>query len=76
MPSVFAFREVTDVVDRDYPSAFLANDVGGYYFRRVARSLDGEADLNAPGRARQLRATFENAWERSRPVTEYRALGI
>ena len=76
MPTVFQFREVADAVDRDYPSAFLANDVGGYYFRRIARSLEGEADLNAPGRARQLRATFENAWERSRPVTEYRALGI
>ncbi|MDQ2701942.1 MAG: GNAT family N-acetyltransferase [Pseudomonadota bacterium] len=76
MPSIFLFREVADAVDREYPSAFLANDVGGYYFRRAARSLEGEADLNAPGRARQLRALFESAWQRSRPVTEYRALGI
>jgi predicted GNAT family N-acyltransferase len=76
MPTVFVFREVADAVDRDYPSAFLANDSGGYYFRRLARSIEGEADLNAPGRARQLRATVDNAWERSRPVTEYRALGI
>lgn len=76
LPSAFLFREVADAVDREYPSAFLANDVGGFYFRGLAQRLDGEADLHAPGRARQLRATFERAWERSRPVTEYRALGI
>jgi predicted GNAT family N-acyltransferase len=76
LPSAFLFREVADTVDREYPSAFLANDVGGHYFRGLAQRLDGEADLNAPGRARQLRATFDRAWERSRPVTEYRALGI
>lgn len=76
LPSAFLFREVADAVDREYPSAFLANDVGGFYFRGLAQRLDGEADLHAPGRARQLRAGFERAWERSRPVTEYRALGI
>jgi predicted GNAT family N-acyltransferase len=76
LPSAFLFREVADAVDREYPSAFLANDVGGFYFRGLAQRLDGEADLHAPGRARQLRASFERAWERSRPVTEYRALGI
>ncbi len=76
MPTIFRFREVADAVDREYPSAFLANDVGGYYFRRFARSIEGEADLNAPGRARQLRASFDTAWERSRPVTEYRSLRL
>jgi predicted GNAT family N-acyltransferase len=76
LPSAFLFREVADTIDREYPSAFIANDVGGFYFRGLAQRLDGEADLNAPGRARQLRATFDRAWERSRPVTEYRALGI
>lgn len=76
LPSAFQFREVADAVDREYPSAFLANDVGGFYFRGLAERLDGEADLNAPGRARQLRATFDRAWERSRPMVEYRALGI
>jgi hypothetical protein len=76
LPSAFLFREVADAVDREYPSAFFANDAGGFYFRNMAQRLEGEADLNAPGRARQLRATFERAWERSRPVVEYRALGI
>jgi hypothetical protein len=76
LPSVFAFREVIDPVDRAYPSAFLANDGGGFYFRGLGHRFDGEADLVAAGRARQLRAGFERVWERSRPVTEFRSLGI
>ena len=76
LPSVFLFREVADPVDRAYPSAYLANDAGGYYFRALGHRFDGEADLHAPGRARQLRGAFMSVWERARPVTEYRALGI
>ena len=76
LPSVFAFREVIDPVDRAYPSAFIANDGGGFYFRGLGHRFDGEADLDASGRARQLRAGFDRVWERSRPVTEFRSLGI
>ena len=76
LPSVFLFREIADPVDRAYPSAYIVNDAGGYYFRGLGHRFDGEADLHAPGRARQLRATFGTVWERSRPVTEYRALGL
>ncbi len=76
LPSVFLFREPADPVDRAYPSAFVANDVGGFYFRALGHRFDGEADLHAPGRARQLRLEFEAFWERARPVSEYRALGI
>lgn len=76
LPSVFLFREPADPVDRAYPSAFVTNDVGGFYFRALGHRFDGEADLHAPGRARQLRLEFEAFWERARPVSEYRALGI
>jgi hypothetical protein len=76
LPSIFAFREVVDPVDRAYPSAFLANDAGGFYFRGLGHRFDGEADLASPGRARQLRADFDRVWERSRRVDEYRSLGI
>ena len=76
LPSVFLIREVEDPVDRAYPSAYLANDAGGYYFRTLGHRFDGEADLHAPGRSRQLRGAFMAVWERARPVTEYRALGI
>jgi predicted GNAT family N-acyltransferase len=76
LPSVFAFREVEDPVDRAYPSAFVVNDTGGWYFRNLGHRFDGEADLHGPGRARQLHEGFDRVWERSRPVSEYRALGI
>lgn len=76
LPSVFAFREVREPVDRAYPSAFIANDVGGYYFRTLGHRFDGEADLDGAGRARQLRDEFGRFWERARPCTEFRALGI
>jgi predicted GNAT family N-acyltransferase len=76
LPSIFQFREVADPVDRAYPSAFIASDAGGYYFRTLGHRFDGEADLHGPGRARQLGNAFDLVWERSRPVSEYRALGI
>ncbi|MGV8940074.1 MAG: GNAT family N-acetyltransferase [Lysobacter sp.] len=76
LPSVFAFRAVEEPGDQSYPSAFLANDRGGYYFRPLAARLEGETRLDVPARARQLKSTFEAVWERSRPCVEYRALGI
>ena len=76
LPSTFLFRELADPVDREDLSAWIANDVGGYYHRTLGNRIGGAADFNAPGRARQLRAEFEREWARSRPVAEYRALGI
>ena len=76
LPSVFAFREVADPVDRDYPSAFVVNDVGGYYFRSLGHRFDGETECDGASRARQLIDAFVPPWERARAITEYRALGI
>lgn len=76
LPSVFAFRELADPVDRAYVAAFLANDAGGYYYRSLGHRFEGEAERDAPGRARQLAETFRPVWERSRPCSELRALGI
>src|SRR5690606_22268777 len=76
LPSVFALRETDDPVDRTYPSAFVASDGGGYYFRDLGHRFDGDADLHAAGRSRQLREEFGRVWERSRPCTELRALGL
>ena len=76
LPSVFAFREVREPVDKAYASAFVSNDMSGYYFRPLGHRFDGEADLDGAGRARQLHEEFGRFWERSRPCTEYRALGI
>lgn len=76
LPSVILFREVDDPVDRAYPSAYLANDDGGYYFRGLGHRFDGEAETAAGGRARHLVEHFRPIWERARPCSEFRALGL
>ena len=76
LPSVFAFREIHDPVDRAWPSAFVANDTGGWYFRPLGHRLEGEARLDEPARARQLQEEFTRTWERARICTLYRALDL
>lgn len=76
LPSAFAFRAIEEPTDLRYPAAYAVNDRGGYYFRALGHRFDGETRLDGPGRARQLRADFDPVWERARPCTEYRALGI
>jgi len=76
LPSVFAIREVEDPVDRSYPSAFLASDAGGCYFRTLGHRFDGEVEFDARARAAQLVNTFDPIWERARLCSEVRALGL
>ena len=76
LPSLFWFRELQDPVDRNDPAAFLAGDGGGYYLRSLGQRIEGEAERHAPARVRQLQAGFDDAWERARAVSEYRALGL
>lgn len=76
LPSAIAFRAIEERVDRSYPSAFVANDGGGHYFRPLGSRWEGETRLDGPGRARHLRNVFDPVWERARPCSEYRALGI
>ena len=76
LPSVFAFREVEDPVDRAFAGAFVVNDSGGFLSRPLGNRFDGEAATTLPGRARQLERQFAPVWERSRPCSEFRALGI
>ena len=76
LPSVFRFRELSDPVDRARADAFLATDAGGHYHREFGHRFDGEAVLSGAGRARQLADAFDPVWERSRPCSELRALGL
>lgn len=75
LPSVFAFRQADDRADAADPSAFVVDDRESSFFRPSATRIEGEARLASPGPARQLRERFDRAWERARPVTEYRVLG-
>lgn len=76
LPSAFAFRVIEEPVDLEYPSAYVVNDGGGYLFRPLGHRFDGETRLDAPARVRQLRAMFDGPWQRARPCSEFRALGI
>jgi predicted GNAT family N-acyltransferase len=76
LPSVFAFREVEDPVDRDCPSALVANDAGGYFLRPLGHRFDGETEHHARARARQLSAGIDEVWERARSCSELRALSL
>ena len=76
LPSAFLFRVVEEPVDRAYPSAFVANDRGGWYFRPLGHRSEGETRIDQPARAKQLEGVFLPFWERARPCSEYRALGI
>jgi predicted GNAT family N-acyltransferase len=76
LSSVFQFRTPVDPVDHQYPSAFLANDRDGFLFRLLGSRYEGDWSPAQPARAKQLIDHFGRVWERSRPCTELRALGI
>lgn len=76
LSSVFQFRACEEPQDRLYPSAFVVGDRGGLYFRPIGGRIEGETSDASPARAQQLSQTFDRMWERARPCTEYRALGI
>ncbi|MER3547185.1 MAG: GNAT family N-acetyltransferase [Rhodanobacteraceae bacterium] len=76
LPSVIQFRRPVEEVDKNYPSAFMCTDAGGYLFRPLAHRMESAGSTCAPGRAAQLDALFDQVWERSESMSELRALGI
>jgi predicted GNAT family N-acyltransferase len=76
LPSGFLFRTPIEHEDLQYPSAFIVSDQGAYVFRLLDGRSDGDWSPALPARAKQLIDHFGRVWERSRPCTEFRALGI
>ena len=76
LPSVIQFRRPVEDVDREYPSAFMSTDAGGYLFRPIAQRMESVGSTCAPGRAAQLDALFDSVWERSDSYPELRALKL
>lgn len=76
LSSAFAVRVIEEPVDLTYPSAFVASDTGGWYFRPLGHHPEGEMQLDGAAHMRQLKTVFDGAWERARPASELRALGI
>jgi predicted GNAT family N-acyltransferase len=76
MPSVFALRTPTQDEDLKYPSAFVVNDMRGFYFRTLGSRFEGEAVNYAPGQHAQYLDFFNRVWERSEPSEELRQLSF
>lgn len=76
LPSYFLLRAPLDAEDLQYLSAFVVNDRDGYLFRLIGNRYEGHWSPNLPSRNRPLREDFERVWQRSRPCTEFRALGL
>ena len=76
LSSVFQFRTPIDPEDLQYPSAFIASDRDAYCFRLLDGRFEGDWSPSLPARNKQLVEHFSRVWERSRPCTEFRALGL
>jgi predicted GNAT family N-acyltransferase len=76
LPSVFEIRRPVEDADREYPSAFMCVDTGGYLFRPIDRRMAAEGSTYAPGRHALLMAYFEQVWARSESWPELRLLGL
>jgi predicted GNAT family N-acyltransferase len=76
MSSVFALRTPTQDEDLQYPSAFVINDVRGFYFRVLGSRFEGEAVNYSPGKHAQYLEFFNRVWERSEPSEELRQLSL
>jgi hypothetical protein len=76
LPSHIHMRAVETEQDLQYAGAFLIDDQGGYLFRPIGSRFEGNANLHAPGRQRQLRDYFEQVWERALPSPELRQIHL
>lgn len=76
LPSRFSIRAPIEAEDLQYLSAFVINDCDGYLFRLLGNRYEGNWSPNMPPRNRQLREEFDLIWQRSRPCSEFRALGL
>ncbi len=76
LSSVFALRTPTIEEDLQYPSAFVINDVRGYYFRVLGSRFDGESVNYSPGKHAQYLEFFNRVWERAEPSEELRQVTL
>ena len=76
LPSYFLIRTPIEDEDLQYPSAFVVNDREGYLFRLQEHRYEGHWSPHLPTQSRQLREEFDRVWQRSRPCTEFRVLGL
>lgn len=76
LTSYFLLRTPVEDEDLQYASAFIINDNNGYLFRPLGNRYEGHWSPNLPARHRPLAEEFDRVWQRSRPCSEFRALGL
>lgn len=76
LESSITIRVVTEAADRDYASAFLLNDAGGYLLQMHVDAMRANGSSHEPGRARALGNLFAEMWQRSIPATALRRLDL
>jgi predicted GNAT family N-acyltransferase len=76
LTSTIHLRVPIEEADMAYPSAFLANDVGGYLMLPLAERHEGRGATCNPGKNRELMRYFDEVWERAAPATVLRSLGL
>lgn len=62
--------------DLQYAAAFFLDDAGGYLWRPLGSRYEGNGNLYAPGKQRQLRDYFEQVWERALPDPRLRQIHL
>jgi predicted GNAT family N-acyltransferase len=75
LPTYIVLRTPVDE-DRQYPSAFLLNDIGGFLLRPIGSRYEGEGQTAAPGPQASLLNYFNQVWERAEPDPELRRVSV
>lgn len=76
LPTYIHLRTPVVEEDRQYPSAFLLNDSGGFFLRPIGSRWEGEGRTASPGHQAGLLNYFNQVWERSEPDPELRRLSV
>lgn len=76
LPTYILLRTPVVEEDRQYPSAFLLNDAGGFFLRPIGSRWEGEGRTASPGHQAGLLNYFNQVWERAEPDPELRRLSV
>ncbi len=76
LPTYIHLRSPVAEEDRQYPSAFLLNDSGGFFLRPIGSRWEGDGRTASPGQQAGLLNYFNQVWERSEPDPELRQLSV
>lgn len=76
LPSLLLLREPDPEAAPPDRQSFVVNDTGALLLFDADQRLGAVFTAEKAGRARQLADSFAQAWDRARPLSELRALGL